>query len=75
MSMRGSPINWWKEKRQSSHTGIPHANRPQTAFPWNEDHDISKIVEQAVLAAFESNAFKIAVASQVDAIAVIPLAP
>ena len=66
MSMRGSPINWWKEKRQSSHTGIPHANRPQTAFPWNEDHDISKIVEQAVLAAFESNAFKIAVASQVD---------
>ncbi|KAH7416734.1 hypothetical protein BKA64DRAFT_717607 [Cadophora sp. MPI-SDFR-AT-0126] len=66
MSMRGSPINWWKEKRQSSHTGIPHANRPQTAFPWNEDRDISKIVEQAVLAAFESNAFRIAVASQVD---------
>ncbi|KAH6690787.1 hypothetical protein DL95DRAFT_348766, partial [Leptodontidium sp. 2 PMI_412] len=68
MSMRGSPINWWKEKRQSSHSGIPHANRPQTAFPWNADHelDLSKVVEQAVLAAFESTAFKIAVASQVD---------
>ncbi|KAG4432063.1 hypothetical protein IFR05_012458 [Cadophora sp. M221] len=68
MSMRGSPINWWKEKRQSSHSGIPHANRPQTAFPWNAEQelDLSKVVEQAVLSAFESTAFKIAVASQVD---------
>ncbi|KAH7348867.1 hypothetical protein BKA65DRAFT_384124, partial [Rhexocercosporidium sp. MPI-PUGE-AT-0058] len=68
MSMKGSPINWWKEKRQSSHSGIPHASRPQTAFPWNPDadRDLSKIVEAAVLSAFESTAFKIAVASQVD---------
>ncbi|KAE8440600.1 hypothetical protein EG329_007046 [Mollisiaceae sp. DMI_Dod_QoI] len=68
MSMRGSPINWWKEKRQSSHSGIPAATRPATAFPWtdNGNQDLKKIIQEAVSAAFESDAFKIAVASQVD---------
>lgn len=71
MSMKGSPIgSWFKERRQSSQSGIPSAKRPATAaagaFPWSEDRDFSKVVEQAVLAAFESNAFKIAIASQVD---------
>ncbi|CZT12911.1 uncharacterized protein RCO7_09291 [Rhynchosporium graminicola] len=68
MSLKGSPRNWWKDKRQSSHPVIPNASRPQTAFPWTEDRDrdLSQIVEKAVLAAFESTAFKIAVASQVD---------
>lgn len=47
--------------------GIPEASRPSTAFPWNEGHhDLKKLVEEAVLAAFESNAFKIGVAAQVD---------
>ncbi|PBP22601.1 hypothetical protein BUE80_DR006483 [Diplocarpon rosae] len=66
MSMKGSPIGWFKEKRQSSHSGIQNARRPATAIPLSEDRDVAKIVEQAVLAAFESDAFKMAVASQVD---------
>ncbi|PBP15534.1 hypothetical protein BUE80_DR013731 [Diplocarpon rosae] len=66
MSMKGSPIGWFKEKRQSSHSGISNARRPATAIPLSEDRDMAKIVEQAVLAAFESDAFKMAVASQVD---------
>ncbi|KUJ08923.1 uncharacterized protein LY89DRAFT_598553, partial [Mollisia scopiformis] len=56
--MRG--INWWKERRHTSHSGIPTASRPATA--WNEQ----KTVEQAILAAFESDAFKAAIASQLD---------
>jgi hypothetical protein len=66
MSLKGSPINWWKEKRQASHSGIPAASRPATAFPWTGDRDLQKIVEETVLAAFESDAFKVAIASQVD---------
>ncbi|KAI9048849.1 hypothetical protein LZ554_006707 [Drepanopeziza brunnea f. sp. 'monogermtubi'] len=69
MSLRGSPIGWFKEKRQTSHSGLSTAKRPATAagaFPWADDRDISKLVERAVLAAFESDAFKIAVASQID---------
>jgi chromosome segregation ATPase len=66
MSLRGSPVDWWREKRQSSHSGIPAALRPATAFPRTGDRDVQKIVEEAVLAAFESEAFKIAIASHVD---------
>lgn len=64
--MRGSPINWWKEKRQASHSGIPSASRPTTASPWAGDRDLQKIVEDAVLEVIESDAFKLAIASQVD---------
>lgn len=66
MSLRGSPINWWKEKRQASHSGIPAASRPGTAFPWDGDRDLQKIVEDAVLDVIDSDAFKLAIASQVD---------
>ncbi|OWP00330.1 hypothetical protein B2J93_3741 [Marssonina coronariae] len=66
MSMKGSPIGWFKEKRQSSYSGSPNARRPATALPLGEDRDMAKTVEQAVLAAFASDAFKMAVASQVD---------
>ncbi|CAL3970641.1 unnamed protein product [Diplocarpon coronariae] len=66
MSMKGSPIGWFKEKRQSSYSGSPNARRPATAVPLGEDRDMAKTVEQAVLAAFASDAFKMAVASQVD---------
>ncbi|KAF8851550.1 hypothetical protein BDZ45DRAFT_631574, partial [Acephala macrosclerotiorum] len=67
MSMRGY-INGWKEKRQSSHSGIPAASRPVTAWEGTTDRDqsLKKIIEEAVLAAFESDVFKTAVASQVD---------
>ncbi|CZR60779.1 uncharacterized protein PAC_10675 [Phialocephala subalpina] len=67
MSMRGY-INGWKEKRQSSHSGIPASSRPVTAWAGTSDRDqsLKKIIEEAVLAAFESDVFKTAVASQVD---------
>ncbi|KAL3425858.1 hypothetical protein PVAG01_02649 [Phlyctema vagabunda] len=84
MSLKGSPIGWWKEKsekRHRSYSGIATGPRPLSARPAtaltvpktraaqekedNERH-LQKLIEEAVLIAFSSDAFRDAVASQLN---------